>query len=446
MSSVFQLRARLRSRAAWSLLWLGSTSVPGLAADLSPTTQATAAVATPAQAKLGLSDLIRAVVQNNPGLIASRRSAEAAGAAVTSASALPNPRLEIGTGRSSARLPNAIAGATAGWAVSQFIENPDLRRARIAAAEHGERGSAQQVAVNTNELVAQVRVKAFEYLLRQEEADAAADAFALLEQIRSRVKVRVESGEAARYEIIKADAEIINAQQKLLSARLQVEQAALAINRLAAGALPPWTLAERLGDTLETPELDEIKQYSAQNNPEIKALKALLAQREARLREVQASRWPGIEVRMQQARDPELRQAMVVASMQIPLLDQRSGPVAEAVAERERARGLLEGRQAELNQQLLMAWKAMELARVRVKALSTGAVREADAALRVAEAAYRFGERGILDVLNAQRLVRAVRADLLDARFQLQIANVDLDYLAGRYADALSPAASSVQP
>jgi cobalt-zinc-cadmium efflux system outer membrane protein len=62
-------------------------------------------------------------------------------------------------------------------------------------------------------------------------------------------------------------------------------------------------------------------------------------------------------------------------------------------------------------------------------------VREAEAALRVAEAAYRFGERGILEVLDAQRVLRSVRADLLQARFQVQAARVVLEQLAARYVD-----------
>jgi cobalt-zinc-cadmium efflux system outer membrane protein len=53
----------------------------------------------------------------------------------------------------------------------------------------------------------------------------------------------------------------------------------------------------------------------------------------------------------------------------------------------------------------------------------------------VAEAAYRFGERGILDGLDAQRVLRSIRADLLDARYQLQAARIQLEYLAGRYDD-----------
>lgn len=417
------------------------------------TTPSTAmqSIAVDAHPVFTLADLIRTVVQHNPALLASQRSREASAATITSAGALANPKLEMNAGTNRARLPSANGGAVSGWAVSQFIENPALREARVNGARFAERSSAHQVAANTNELVAQVRLKAFEYLLRQEEAKGAAEALTLLEQIRNRVKVRVESGEAARYEIIKADAEIINARQKVQTAYLQIDQAALAINRMAAGALPArWTLAATLGATLddvqEVTPLEDTKLSASQNNPELKALQAELDKRDANLSETRAGRWPGIELRYNQLRDPEVRQGMLSASIQIPLTDQRRGPMAQASAELERARTLLDGRRAELTQQVLLAWKAMEIARVRVSALSTGAVREAEAALRVAEAAYRFGERGILDVLDAQRLLRSVRADLLDARYQVQAANVDLDYLAGRYADAYSPAATALAP
>jgi cobalt-zinc-cadmium efflux system outer membrane protein len=39
-----------------------------------------------------------------------------------------------------------------------------------------------------------------------------------------------------------------------------------------------------------------------------------------------------------------------------------------------------------------------------------------------------------LDVLDAQRVLRSVRADLLQARFQLQVARITLLQLSGRYA------------
>ena len=54
-------------------------------------------------------------------------------------------------------------------------------------------------------------------------------------------------------------------------------------------------------------------------------------------------------------------------------------------------------------------------------------VSQAEAALQVAEAAYRFGERGIFEVIDGQRTLRNVRLELLNARFDQQAAWIDLE-------------------
>jgi cobalt-zinc-cadmium efflux system outer membrane protein len=47
----------------------------------------------------------------------------------------------------------------------------------------------------------------------------------------------------------------------------------------------------------------------------------------------------------------------------------------------------------------------------------------------VAAAAYRHGERGILDFLDAQRVLRTTRMDYLNARYELQAALIDIERL-----------------
>jgi cobalt-zinc-cadmium efflux system outer membrane protein len=307
-----------------------------------------------------------------------------------------------------------------------------LRRARVDAANYGFEASQQSFTSTRNELIAQTRARSYEHLLRKEEMRAAFDALTLLEQIRVRVKVRVDSGEAARYELIKADAEVVNARQKYQTARLFSEQSVLTLNRLAAGQLPAaWQLKENLNDPIETPSLAESLIAAQEQNPELKLLAAEVRQRQARVREAKQSRLPGIELRYARLNDPEIRQNALNASIQIPLFDQRSGPIGQAEAELSRAQERQQGRKIDLEQQINLTWKNLQIARIRVNALSTGAVIDATAALRVAEAAYRFGERGILDVLDAQRLLRNVNADLLDARFQFQLANIELQLLSG---------------
>jgi cobalt-zinc-cadmium efflux system outer membrane protein len=393
---------------------------------------------TPARAEtlqlITINELINTVVLNNPDLSASRQSLDAASAGITSAKALPNPRLEMQSGRYNELNPAALSGRANGIGVAQLIENPALRNARIEGAFYNRSRSAQVVAMTENELIAETKRRAYEYLLRKEETIAAFDALGLLEQIRERVKVRVQTGEAGRYELIKSDAEIINARQREQTARLQVQQAAFSLNRLAAGKLPPtWELNAQLSDKLQVPDLELLKQTALIENPEIKQLVAELDRSRAKINEAEASRWPGVEIRVSQLREPEARQNMIGLSVQLPLLDQRAGPRAEAIAERERAIIRLEGRKAELLQQIELTWKSVQIARTRIDALSEGAMRDAESTLKVAQAAYRFGERGILEVLDAERVLRSVRNDLLLARYQLQASLIELDTLAGRH-------------
>jgi len=439
--STMKLRLLLRPVCHATLLMAGGVALAQGPASAGPSSlppgAATAPVAGEASdtAILSVADLATWVQRHNPNLRAALQGQDAAAAAVTTASALPNPELEAGSGQARARLPGAHTGNLGSWAISQRLENPSMRTARIDGARHGLEGSRQQVAATANELAARVRLRAYEVLLRQEEAAAAGDALALLEQIRDRVRTRVQSGEAPRYESIKADAEVVTARQRMSAARLAVDQAMLSIDQLAAGRLPArWRLAASLGDAQDLPSIEQLQREAQQNNPELSVLRADVSRQEARLREARASRLPGVQLRYGEFREVEIRQQMVGVSVSLPLLDQRRGPIDEAAAELARARTRLEGRGTELSLQIRSAGAVLEAARLRVDALGRGALPEAEAVLRVAQAAYRFGERGILDVLDAQRLLRTVRADLIDARFRLQAAAVELEFLAGRYA------------
>lgn len=380
------------------------------------------------------------VLQHNASLQAAAQSLQIARSAIQSASALPNPRLEWSRGPWQ-ELQSAQAGGLRGQAVSvvQPIENPVLRSSRIDAAQAGQRSAEQSLAMVRNDLIAQLRLRIHEAMLHQSEAEAAAESLGLLEQVQQRVRVRVDSGEAARYELIKADAEVINARERKQSAALKAQQSLLEINRLAAGQLPArWRLKPPpAAESLEPLDLAQLQNRAREANPELQSLRHELERARQKLQQARASVLPSVDLRYSEMRDPQVRQSQWGVSMQLPLLDQRRGPVAEATAELERSRLLYEGRQVELQQQILLAWRALEMASLRVESLSQGVLKEAESALRVAEAAYRFGERGILDVLDAQRVLRSVRADLLQARFQQQTARITLEQLSGRHAAVL---------
>ena len=407
-----------------------------------PSTEATPLNPEPAagQSTLTLNELIATVLANNTELLSAQQARNTAISGIQSASAYVNPRVEWQAGRNSARMPGTAPGAVQGWGVAQLIENPNARSARIDAADAIARGSEQAIAFTRNALVGEVRLRAAEYQLRRAEATMSAEDLALLEQVRERVRLRVASGEAPRYEIIKADAEIVHARERQQTAALRAEQVLISLNRLAAGRLPArWNLVGPLSETGPMTPLEELQAQAETDNPDVRALQAQVERADANLRGARASRLPGVDLRIGQMREPDLRQTMVGVSVQIPLLDRRDGVIGEASSERVRLQGRLDGRRAELRQQLRLAWQSLDIARLRAQALSEGVVVDAEAALKVARAAYQYGERGILDVLDAQRVLRSARANLLEARFQEQAARIELESLAGRFAVAPNP-------
>jgi len=83
----------------------------------------------------------------------------------------------------------------------------------------------------------------------------------------------------------------------------------------------------------------------------------------------------------------------------------------------------------ELTASLESAYGQYQVADQQVKSFESGALRQANAAVEAARAAYRLGARGIIEVLDAQRVLQRVRGDLLDAQYERENALIDLQEL-----------------
>ena len=116
--------------------------------------------------------------------------------------------------------------------------------------------------------------------------------------------------------------------------------------------------------------------------------------------------------------DPELSTNRVGLVVTIPIWDWRGGPIDEARANLSRATNELAHYEFSIDRSIDVAYEQYQIAQAQVAALESGIVRQAENAVRIAEHAYRFGERGILDVLDAQRVYRAARNELINARYE----------------------------
>lgn len=375
--------------------------------------------------------LIAMALSSNALLGAVRTDIDISQAEAVIAGAYPNPEIEIMGGERTARGPALTPGSTQSFALSQRLDYPSQREARRDVASAGI--SMAQASAQTFEVDLVTRLKQGFYAVIRHESElrAAREDLDLAQAIRDRVEVRVQVGEAPRYELIRADTELQNAQKNADSAALRLAQAKLRLRSVVGSALPDrFDVDGSLVEDIKLPGIDQLRQRMLERNPELARLRAEV-ERSRRVLELEnLRRMPEVSVKLARDRDPEYEAHRIGIAVNIPLFDRRQGQIAQAGALSERSRIALQGRIFELEQFLDAAYRQYELSRTQVAALESGIVRQAEAALRVAEAAYRFGERGILDVLDAQRVFRAARNELISARYELMSALAEIERIS----------------
>src|SRR5574343_143426 len=380
--------------------------------------------------EFALPELERLALGSSRSMLAAREQVTAASYAVRSAGAFPNPEIEYLAGTARSRAAGGNSGDARSATLTQPIDLPWVRSSRIGAAEAGAQATEAGLRAGEADLLASVRLRYFEVLRRNAEVRNAREDLGLMEGVRSRIALRVETGEAPRFELIKADAEMLNAQKSVQAAGFRAEQARSHLRQSIGPGLPAeYALRGTLREVPDVQPLDVVRQSLAEASPTLARAKAEVSRAEQQLELERRQRWPSLAVKGGYDDDPDMRTSRLGVVVSVPLWDRRSGPVGEASAQLARSRHELAAQEFSLDQQLAVAYQQHEIARAQVNALESGIVRQAESALKIAEAAYRFGERGFLEVLDAQRVFRAARAELITARFELAAAWVEIERL-----------------
>jgi cobalt-zinc-cadmium efflux system outer membrane protein len=308
----------------------------------------------------------------------------------------------------------------------QRLDLPNVRNAREGVAQSNVAYATSEKTVVTSEVRARIKLAYFNVLRRQEESKAAQENNRLVQEIFNRVKVRVDTGEAPRYELIKAETELLNTQRALQAAKLRVIQAKTALSREVGGALPDeFNVADYSVKRLVLAGAD-LKAAIA-NNPYLRQSQADLVRAQQQLALERSLRTPDVSLRADWDREPDINAARIGVQVTLPIWNQRQGPINVAAAQLAQARNRYDALDYNVKQTLTTSLNEYEIATTQVSALEEGVMRQAEAALKVAEAAYRFGERGILDYLDAQRVYRTTRNDLIAARYEQGAALVELE-------------------
>lgn len=380
---------------------------------------------------LTLPHLLKLLEAHNPSLALVAARQESAQGALDTAKMYPNPEVEVLSGTSRGIGAGAASGGNQEVFLSQPLDLPFVREARRKVAEAGiasadEANRAVWLAVR-----GQTRQAFYEILRRQAELAIAEDNERLLQQIRDKIQLKVEVGEAPRYEEVKATAEWLNAVKLKQSAMVKVDDAKSALHALFGPALPyPFEVEGELPQALkDLPPIDALREEILARQPVLRQTLAEIQRARAKLGYEQDLRYPQPTLKAGAQRDPGLEQWQVGVSIPLPIWNQRQGPIREAAAELSQAEAQAAQQELSVLRELESAWNRHRIAEGQVKIFESGLLKQAESALNVAEAGYRLGERSILDFLDAQRGLRSVRLDYLNARFDRQAALIDLERL-----------------
>lgn len=383
-----------------------------------------------------LTALLILAEQCSPVVQGVRAAQRGALAAVSTARALPNPEVELLPSRFHPR-PGAapLGGAGLSVGLTQRFENPLVRRARTAGASAEVDAAAADVRAVEQEVAAQVRVRFFDLLRRQQELAAAQDDRELVVQIRDRVRVAVEQGEAPRFDLLRAENEVVIAARQVERTRLRLDEGRALLRQAVGPSLTPdFSASGDFFSQAADPDSARLHESVRTRSPDVARAAAAQRAAERRLALERGLRWPMIGMRAVNEQEPEQRIVRLGATIALPLWDRRTGPVREAEALVARRTAEAEQRRFDQERAFEVAWQQHRAAQQGVALLEGAALEDARAAVRIAEAAYRAGERGILELLDARRQLRTVRTELIAAQFDLHAARAELDRLAAAFS------------
>ncbi|WP_240933255.1 TolC family protein [Diaphorobacter sp. HDW4B] len=382
---------------------------------------APAASAMPQQ-PVTLEEYLRMVVRNRPSLAADRMEAGLARADTRTASAFPNPSV------SAYGKPGEH-----GIGIDQPIPIFGQRGARIETAKKGELAADAHVELAVNAVLNDAAQAFNDLLVAQKRVEVWQDAQKALDKAAYIVRGQIDAGARSRY-----DGARLTLQQAQLVMQLNKANAALkaASTRAAqVAALPLWPArAEGSIQTLnqqQMPEFDTLWNQAASRLPALRSAQAEMEQARSKidLAKREALPTPSIgAMRVKSRNDGSYTQWGV--SMEIPLFDRHQGAIDRAKMEAEQAELRWQAANQDAQAGLYGAMQQWQLKRDSVRAYEKDGLAQIEPLKQMANDAYKLGQGGILELIDALSSINDHRLeyldlvkDYLDAEWQVRLAS-----------------------
>ena len=381
-------------------------------------------------ARYGLKELIKIALEKNPTVAVFQANLKATQGELLTAKAIPNPEIafEGGRGRS---LEEPLSKGEYSISINQLIERPRKRLYRKKTAELGQQVARYEAEDFSLELVSEVKTTFYDLLLNKKEEEIAQETQGIVEAILSTVKLKVKTGEAPEFELVKAQVELLKATKELRRARNRIVIARARLNSLLGNSLEEgFDIVANFKRPERRYTQDELLNYALERHPLIIRGKKDIEAKGYALEMEKASVFPDITFNASFDRELDKESFIAGVSIPMPLWYRRGGEIVTAMAARDKTEAEFLQTRIELSRAIAQFYQDYQIALDQLEVFEKGLLKQAKEALRIAEFSYRQGESGLLDLLDAQRVYRTTLLEYNQSFFELEVSLASLERTA----------------
>lgn len=433
--------AIFRSALLGLALWVGGPAH----AETSPPGEAPSGLT--AVSPLLIGQAVSTALARNRDIIAARLDIETAQYDRVAASIYPNPVFSYGLGNivlgqanpqyPPIQQPGAFGQTQHSFAISEVVDIWAKRSARLRAADEGLVVKRLLVEDALREVVYQVRSGFMDALRAQEAGELARQASSRYAETVRISRSRFAAGDIAENELRKIELESLRYQTALIDAESELDlarQKLAALLGFATAEALPAALAHTPGPSAAEP-LPALVERAAQQRPDLQAARQSRAASAATLGAAQREALPDISVSLSYqhseftASGDNPNSLGVGVAFPLPLFDRNQAGIGRARVDQKRADNSIEKVWLLVQQDVAAAARRVARAQLLLDAFEAGGMSErAEAALRVAEHAYKAGAASLLELLEAQRTYLDTRAQYLRAQHEYRQSLVEVSH------------------
>jgi outer membrane protein, heavy metal efflux system len=363
---------------------------------------------------------------HNLAVEAARRGRAIREANINAAGQRPNPSINTDAARD---IPHQSV------TVDIPIEIGSQRQRRIDVAREELALADLDVQAGLRAMRRQLREQFYSLLASDERVRLAESVVEIATRLRDAAQARFDAGAVPRLEVMQADLGVSRAEADLEAARTdRIATQATLDAVLNAPPQHPLVLQGSLDDHTTSPAYETAVAMATTSNIDLVGLDRQIAIESQRLELLKAQRTPvpvftaGVKFN---APGEFLAGPMAAVGVGLPIFSRNQGEIAASIATTAQLRGQREAARRTLDNAIYSAAARVEAARRRVDVFRQRLIPVATDLESLSEESYRAGRTSVLGVLDAQRSLRDLSRDALQASLDLQLALAELEELLG---------------